>query len=106
MKNNNMLYKVGNSFARAEFSKKLAIVVTALFILTCIAAAIAKWMQKDLASILDYVQSTFTVVLVTYAGKSGTENVFKIKSGSKINDVASKLGIVIEQKEDNNGESK
>jgi hypothetical protein len=70
--------KIFQSFAKAEFSKKLAVVVLVLYIVMAIATAVLKLFNYDIIDVFDYVQYAFVIVLSGYVLKAGAENVTKI----------------------------
>ena len=81
-----MLKKIFGSFAKTEFSKKIAVVVTALYIMSVFFTfAMKVAFGQDLTFILEYVQYSFVIVLGGYIGKAAVENVTKIKISDLLN---------------------
>lgn len=75
-----MFKKILKAFTSLEFSKKLAVVVTVLYVLMVIVAIVFKIiMNVDITNILEYVQYSFVIILSGYTLKSGAENITKIK---------------------------
>jgi hypothetical protein len=74
-----MIKKIFKAFSSLEFSKKLAVVVTALYISMLVVTTVFKILGTDITSVLEYVQYSFCIVLSGYILKSGAENVTKIK---------------------------
>lgn len=74
-----MFKKILKAFTSLEFSKKLAVVVTVLYILMVTITTIFKIQGTDITSVLEYVQYSFIIVLSGYTLKSGAENITKIK---------------------------
>lgn len=70
--------KIFASFAKAEFSKKLAVVVLILYIIMVFATAILKIFGYDIIEVFDYIQYSFGIVEIAYILKAGAENVTKI----------------------------
>ncbi len=67
--------------AKMEFSKRLAQVITGLFILTWIVAWLTWIFKGELPSeMLDFITVPFSVVITGYFAKSGFENTSKIKN--------------------------
>lgn len=64
-----------------EFSKKLAVMVSALFILTFIVAWVAWFLTGELpVDMLTFVAAPFSVVITGYFAKAGVENYQKINN--------------------------
>jgi hypothetical protein len=75
-----MLNRIFKSYLNLEFSKKLAVIVTMLYISSLIFAFIMYVGKNiDVTNILEYIQYSFTIVLSGYFVKSGIENFQKIK---------------------------
>lgn len=74
-----MIGKIINSFKKAEFSKKLAVIIISFWI-TCIIADILTYflLDKNFNIILDYINTATLVVLTSYFGKAALENLKKI----------------------------
>jgi hypothetical protein len=69
-----------------EFSKKIVVTVTVLFVVTFTFGCILLVFYPDstaIQSVLDNITKVFIVTVVSYAVKAGFENVWKIKKDIK-----------------------
>jgi len=75
-----MFKKLFSSFKSLEMSKKLTVVILTFWILLIIADIIIYLITGNtINDIVDYVNTSFLVILGSYFGKSMIENVTKIK---------------------------
>lgn len=72
-----------------EFSKKLITTILITWISTIILVSVCSLFGKDIKFILDYVQPVFITSCIGYLGKSGTENVLKIKANTSATPLSS-----------------
>jgi len=69
-----------------EFSKKLAVSITVLFILTWVVAWVVWIITKDLPEqMLNFISVPFSIVITGYFAKAGVENYEKIKVSNENN---------------------
>lgn len=86
--------KIFQSFAKAEFSKKLTVFVFTVYALSFIATNVIYLVfDKNITFIHEYIQDGFTLCLIAYVVKAGAENLVKIgindifKSKQKANEI-------------------
>ncbi len=76
---------------RVEFSKKLAIIVTTLFVASIIFVFWVWYFEDRLGTqILEYIATPFGVVISGYFAKAGVENYQKVRT-SNIYDTSSEV---------------
>lgn len=76
---------------RVEFSKKLAIIVTTLFVASIIFVFWVWYFEDRLGTqILEYIATPFGVVISGYFAKAGVENYQKVRA-SNIYDTSSEV---------------
>lgn len=65
-----------------EFSKKIVVTVTIIFVAVFIFACILLWKNPDsmaVSTVIENISHIFEITVVSYAVKAGFENVCKIK---------------------------
>ena len=73
-----------------EFSKKIVVTVTIIFVAVFLFSCILLCFYPDstaLQSVIDNISDIFKVTVVSYAVKSGFENVVKINKYDKENEI-------------------
>lgn len=73
-----------------EFSKKIVVTVTIIFVAVFLFSCVLLCFYPDstaLQSVIDNISDIFKVTVVSYAVKSGFENVTKIRKGSEQDEV-------------------
>lgn len=73
-----------------EFSKKIVVTVTIIFVTVFLFAGILLCFYPDstaLQSVIDNISDVFKVTVVSYALKAGFENICKIRKYNKEDDV-------------------
>ena len=69
-----------------EFSKRIVVTVTIIFVAVFLFSGILLWFYPDSAaiqSVLDNISDVFKVTVISYAVKAGFENVTKIRKYDK-----------------------
>ena len=72
-----------------EFSKRIVVTVTVIFVAVIFYACIHAWLNPDssvVMSIVENMSEVFKVTVVAYAVKAGFENVSKIRKCSEDNE--------------------
>jgi hypothetical protein len=83
-----------NAFVKSQFSKKVVIIITALFILTFITDILITFLtDKEIHTILDYAQNAFFFCFGGYALKAIPENVMKIKTSKIVEQVDNEVSV-------------
>lgn len=73
-----------------EFSKKIVVTVTIIFVAVFIYACILLWKYPDSAAVntvIENISHIFEITVICYAVKAGFENVTKIKKNEREDDV-------------------